>query len=103
MSIIEIKEHEILRPSNSPLEREAIFFYTSLCGTCKLGERMLDIIDSMNNHIPIRKINISYAPNLRDSWRICSVPCLVVLNNGKPEQFEYAMRSVDYLYDILKV
>lgn len=102
MAIIDIQEKEVLNQVTPKSKREAIFFYTSLCGTCKLGERMLEIIDMMDNHIPIRKININYAPILRDSWQITSVPCLVVLENGKPEQFVYAMRSVDYLYTFIK-
>lgn len=103
MAINEIQENECLNKLTFKHEKGAIFFYTGLCGTCKLGERMLEIIDSMNNHIPIHKININYAPTLRDSWQITSVPCLVILQNGKPERFEYAMRSVDFLYEILKV
>jgi thiol-disulfide isomerase/thioredoxin len=103
MAIIEMNEKEYLNPSSNKQEKEAIFFYTGLCGTCMLGERMLEIIDTMNNHIPIRKMNINYTPVLRDLWRITSVPCLVVLHNGKPEQFIYAMRSVDYLYEIVKI
>jgi thiol-disulfide isomerase/thioredoxin len=103
MAIFEIQEKELLNRLTIEHEKEAIFFYTGLCGTCRLGERMLEIIDTMNNHIPIHKVNINYAPKLRDSWRIASVPCLVILQNGKPEQYVYAMRSVDYLYEILKV
>lgn len=103
MAITEIQEKKFLNQSTFEHERQAIYCYTGLCGTCKLGERMLEIIDTMNNHIPIHKLNINYAPILRDSWQIASVPCLVVLQNGNPVQFIYAMRSVDYLYDFLKV
>jgi thioredoxin-like negative regulator of GroEL len=102
MAIIEMKEQEYLNPSINKQGKEAIFFYTELCGTCKLGERMLAIIDTMNNHIPIGKMNINYTPILRDLWRIKSVPCLVVLHDGEPEQFIYAMRSVDYLYEMVR-
>lgn len=103
MAIIEMNEKQYLNPLSIKQEKEAIFFYTGLCGTCKIGERMLEIIDTMNNHIPINKININYAPNLRDLWQIKSVPCLVVIHKGKPEQFIYAMRSVDYLHEIVKL
>lgn len=102
MSIIEINESDYVNfKINGPV-REALYFYTPLCGTCKIGERMLEIINTMNNHIPIRKININYSPMLRDLWQIRSVPCLVVVDAGKPEQFIYAMRSVDYLYEYLQ-
>lgn len=102
MTIINIDEKEILNQATPKYRREAIFFYTTLCGTCKLGERMLEIIEGMDKHIPIRKMNINYCPILRDAWKITSVPCLVILKNGEPDQFVYAMRSVDYLYGLLK-
>ncbi len=102
MAIIDRQEKDFMNGSTIRCEKEALYFYTSLCGTCKLGERMLEIIDSMDKHIPIHKININYAPALRDSWQITSVPCLVVLQHGEPEEFIYAMRSVDYLYGFIK-
>jgi thiol-disulfide isomerase/thioredoxin len=102
MSIIEINEKVYMNLTSNKLGKEALYFYTPLCGTCKIGERMLEIVNTMNNQIPIRKINMNYSPILRDLWQITSVPCLVVLQDGKPEQFIYAMRSVDYLYELLK-
>jgi thiol-disulfide isomerase/thioredoxin len=102
MSIIEINEKDYMSLNSHTQGKEALYFYTPLCGTCKIGKRMLEIINTMNNHIPIRQINLNYSPILRDLWQITSVPCLVVLQDGEPEQFIYAMRSVDYLYEFLK-
>ncbi|SFI78203.1 Thioredoxin [Paenibacillus sp. UNC496MF] len=100
MAIEEQTEREWLAREKAP--REAVFFFTPLCGTCKIGLRMLEIAQAAGADVPIAKININYAPELRDAWRIASVPALVLVRDGEPEQAEYAMRSVDTLYRLLQ-
>ena len=106
MTIPEITESEwISRPvqvKKTPSDdKEALFFFTPFCGTCKLTERMLNIVLETGNIIPLSKMNINYAPFLRDSWKISSVPCLVILQNGAPVQIQYAMSSVVDLHLLL--
>ncbi|NBD24171.1 thioredoxin family protein [Paenibacillus glycinis] len=100
MAIEEQSEREWLSRDKAP--REAVFFFTPLCGTCKIGLRMLEIAQAAGAAVPISKININFAPNLRDEWRIASVPALVLVQDGEPAQTEYAMQSVDTLYRLLK-
>ena len=102
MPLQEITEVDLLRHLPHAKGKEAILFITVLCGTCKLAERMLDIVLATSIQTEIRTLNINYAPKLRDAWKISSVPCLVILQNGEPAQFEYAMHSVDHLYRLLK-
>ncbi|MNV80397.1 Thioredoxin [compost metagenome] len=97
-----LERHGVEEPS-AERKREGLFFFTSMCGTCKLAEKMLEIAVSSGPVIPVSKININYSPVLRDRWEITSVPCLVVLENGKPVQIEYAMRSVVDMYTWLKL
>jgi thioredoxin-like negative regulator of GroEL len=80
----------------------ALFIYTPLCGTCKLTERMLNIIVETAPALRIYKANINRMPALAQAWRISSVPCLAVIHQGKIARQIYAMKSVDYLYDLLK-
>ncbi|MCL6458602.1 MAG: thioredoxin family protein [Gorillibacterium sp.] len=98
----EIEEADWLRLQRIGSGKEAILFTTPFCGTCKVAERMLEVVVATQIPLTIYKININYAVKLREAWRISSVPCLVLLKHGEPIRFEYAMRSVDYLYGILK-
>jgi len=82
--------------------RAALLVFTPFCGTCKVAERMLEVVQATDRSIQLYKININYAPELRDEWRISSVPCLAVLEGGVPVQFEYTMRSADHLYSLLR-
>ncbi|AZK48831.1 thioredoxin family protein [Paenibacillus lentus] len=104
MTIREAVENEFVSASMARLGREALYLYTPLCGTCKLGETMLDIaIQSGNTLMPVSKLNINFAPRLRNEWQIMSVPCLVLLEHGKPVAKEYALRSVVDLHQWLQI
>ncbi|MCM3701755.1 thioredoxin family protein [Paenibacillus macerans] len=103
MEIRETTEQEWLDRAEQTSGKEALFFFTALCGTCKLAEKMLDIALAAGPSIPVSKLNINYSPRLRDQWEISSVPCLIVLQDGQPMQKEYAMRSVVDLREWLKV
>lgn len=98
----ELAEKELLQLNGADIARAAILFTTPMCGTCKVAERMLEIAEAAGIDYPLFKTNINFTPRLREEWRIGSVPCLIVLRNGKLVRQEYAMRSVDHLYRMLK-
>ncbi len=102
MAIAELSEQALLCRLEEKAPAEAVFVYTAFCGTCQLAERMLLIVQEAGSSVPLYKLNINYAPVLRDRWAIQSVPCLVLLRDGEPVGFEYAMKAVDYLYNRLK-
>ncbi|OCT14292.1 hypothetical protein A8709_26045 [Paenibacillus pectinilyticus] len=80
----------------------AVFMYTPLCGTCKVTERMLDIILTMKPNLPLVKSNINFLPQISQEWQIASVPCIVIIEPGKEKEFMYRMQSVDEIYRRLK-
>lgn len=102
MSINELDEAAIQNILHANSGKTAVFLFTPLCGTCKIGERMLEIAQLTGISVPLYKLNINYAPRLREQWQITSVPCLIILENGIPIQKEYAMKSVDHIYLMLK-
>lgn len=74
-----------------------IYFYTPLCGTCKVGMRMLEVVAAMHPDVPVGLCNINYAPKLANGWRIESVPCLVRLEYGNPSALLYRLGTVQEL------
>ncbi|WP_138754396.1 thioredoxin family protein [Paenibacillus sinopodophylli] len=102
MGIREITEASLLDLLQSDSRKTAVYFFTPLCGTCAIGERMLEIAEITGISVPLYKLNINYAPHLRDKWKISSVPCLALLQDGEPLRLEYAMHAVDHLYLMLK-
>lgn len=80
----------------------AIYFYTPLCGTCKIGMRMLDIVLQTDPNITVVQININFVPDLAVEWKIESVPCLAVFKSGALKAKWYDMQSVQELFKRLK-
>lgn len=103
MPLTEIDERQLIKLASADIARIAVLFTTPLCGTCKVAERMLEVAEAAGANYPLYKTNINFTPRLRDEWQIASVPCLVMIRNGQLTRKEYAMRSVDYLYELLKI
>lgn len=102
MPVEEITEQQLRLRLETMQAAEAVLFYTPLCGTCKLAERMLEVVQATSAALPLFKLNINFAPSLRRDWQIASVPCLVVLRQQGMYSKSYALHSVDYIYDLLK-
>ncbi|MDN4525567.1 thioredoxin family protein [Fictibacillus fluitans] len=88
-------------------EPAALYIQTPLCGTCKMGRRMLEITLEAVNQPGIKQpkvgaINLNAMPELAENYNITSVPCLLFLNRGIAVRKIYAMQSVDFLYQNLK-
>lgn len=102
MAIQAIEEEEWLRLSRIGEGWDAILFTTPFSGTCKVAERMLEIADAAGVSATLYRMNLNFAPVLRERWRIASVPCLALVHRGKLVRKEYAMRSVDHLHRMLR-
>lgn len=79
-----------------------IYLHTPLCGTCQTASKMLTVIEELLPNLPFAKANLNFVPELANSLSIESVPCLLVIKNGRIEEKIYAFHSVPYLYDKLK-
>ncbi|MHA7966057.1 thioredoxin family protein [Paenibacillus sp. CAU 1782] len=102
MPLSEWNEKQVIELSRQHIGAAAILFTTPLCGTCKVAERMLEVVEAAGIRHPVVKMNINFAPNLAFEWKIQSVPCLVLVKNGTLLWKEYAMQSAGYLYERLK-
>jgi thioredoxin-like negative regulator of GroEL len=82
-----------------------IYFETPLCGTCKMGKRMLEIavqsLETDKREFFIYECNINEFPALARTYGITSVPCLTVLRRGVSVKQVYAMHSAAHLYELL--
>lgn len=80
----------------------AVFLYTPLCGTCKVGSRMLDVVGTMRPDFAVLQANVNAMPKLIQEWRVESVPCLIHLDGGAVVRKLYAFESVENVYRFLQ-
>ncbi|GAA4707082.1 thioredoxin family protein [Brevibacillus fulvus] len=94
---------EEIRHKQARQETFALLLFTPFCGTCKLAERMLQIIMELSaGQLAICRANINTMPDVAQSWQVQSVPCLLVFSQGREVKRFYALQSVDYLYQQLR-
>lgn len=56
----------------------AVFVHTPLCGTCKAARRMLEVVEAMMPQLNMASANLNLMPDMAQTFRIESVPCLLV-------------------------
>ncbi|KIX90299.1 thioredoxin [Staphylococcus microti] len=82
-------------------ETHLIFGYTTMCGTCKVSERMLDIVNDIVQ-LPITKVDLNYYPTFSQEQEIQSVPVLLIMKRDQEYERLYAFRSVPFLLEKIK-
>ncbi|MBM7661467.1 thioredoxin-like negative regulator of GroEL [Bacillus mesophilus] len=98
-----VEEWQEIRTGDIMKHKElALFLFTPICGTCKLAEKMLTVIQELLPDFPIKKVNLNYTPELASEWEIQSVPCLLLFKHGVLIKKIFAFQSVDYLYKEIK-
>lgn len=85
-------------------EFDLLFFYTPLCGTCKLGERMLEIVEETlrNPQLTVYSCRVAEWETLVQEWKVESVPALLLFKNGHLEKKIYAFESVPFLFETIQ-
>lgn len=84
-------------------ENEILFFHTPFCGTCQIGERMLEVIEASNLQpsVTYYSCRVSEWQPLVHEWQIESVPALVFLKNGIVKDIQYAFVSIPHLCQLI--
>lgn len=76
-----------------------IYFYTPMCGTCQVTKKILNVVEVLLPHLKIGMYNLNYGRELAEVYQIESVPCLLLVKEGKVQKQIYAFQSVEYIYE----
>lgn len=83
-------------------ETTILYIFTAMCGTCQVASKMLNIVNEILPNLPITSTNINELVEEAQDWKVESVPCLIIFENGEIKQKVYAFKSVPYLHELLK-
>lgn len=86
-------EEEVLKSSLPVL----IDFNADWCGPCRMIRPTLDDIASNNDNIKIVSINIDDEDELADKYEVSSIPCLVLIKDGKEVNRNVGLIAKDQL------
>jgi thioredoxin-like negative regulator of GroEL len=102
--VIELGNAQLASWLKQSADTRFVFVYTPMCGTCRLAEKMLQIVEAALPDCPLARVHIMELKRDMERWRIESVPCLLAIRNGVVIRKLYAFRSVDYVYqEILRL
>jgi thioredoxin-like negative regulator of GroEL len=96
-------EHVIEQSVHKPF---FLYLETPLCGTCKVGKRMMEVAletvrAQRGNDLQTGVCNINEIPELADQYGVTSVPCLMVLSRGMAVKKIYALQSAGNIYQTM--
>lgn len=86
-------EEEVLKSSLPVL----IDFNADWCGPCRMIRPTLDDIASSNDKIKIVSVNIDDEDELADKYEVSSIPCLVLIKDGKEVNRNVGLIAKDQL------
>ncbi len=98
----ELTETELPSTLQAGRGMQVFFFYTPLCGTCKLAQKMCTVAMEALPGTTVYSCNVRRFPNQVQAWKIESVPCLVIAQGSEALHKVYAFESVDKVYHLLK-
>lgn len=83
MKVIDVNksnfDEEVLKSTTKVL----VDFNADWCGPCKMLRPVLDEIAESNDNIKIVSINVDFNEKLAREYNVFSIPCLVLIENGK--------------------
>lgn len=62
---------------------EILDFYADWCGPCQMMKPVVEEFKEEHPEVKVRAINIDEEEELAAEYRVSSIPCLVVLKDGK--------------------
>ncbi|MGZ9584173.1 thioredoxin family protein [Paenibacillus marinisediminis] len=111
MNIRDIKLPELLSmidaadQAGDDVRPDAVYVYSPICGTCKLGEEMLRMVQHALPQLQLYRLDLNMSPETAAHYKIHSIPCLMVWpHHSKHEsmpELHYALHSVTHLFTLL--
>jgi thioredoxin 1 len=77
-------------------------FWASWCGPCKMVSPLVDEIANENPDIKVGKINVDEEGELAQTYKVMSIPTLMVIKDGKVYNSTVGVQSKQTILGLLK-
>lgn len=93
MSIIKVDSNNFNEEVLNTDTRVLIDFNADWCGPCRMIAPILEEISNKNDKIKIVSINVDDNEDLAREYNVFSIPCLVLIENGKEINRSIGLKS----------
>lgn len=101
MSVITVNKNNFNSVKNSD-KTVLLDFYADWCGPCRMVSPVVDEIAEENPQYLVGKINVDNERELAQSFRVLSIPTLVVIKNGNIVHQSAGAKSKEEILALLK-
>lgn len=91
------QEFELVRKENIAL----VDFYATWCNPCKALRPVLEEIDN-KNLLHIYSLDVDNANNICEEFEISSIPCLILLKDGKEVSRSIGFKPINLIEEWIK-
>lgn len=78
-----------------------LYIHTPFCGTCHIARSFLETIEKTHKRTIFYELNASLFPNFMQKYKIESVPCLFIKQDGEVREKIYTFHSIPNMYHYL--
>ena len=102
MSVITISESNFKEKVTDSKQTVVLDFYADWCGPCKMFAPVLHKLKEENPGVTFGKINVDEEPVLAQSFRIQSIPTVVIIKDGTIKEVLVGLRNKDEIEALIK-
>ncbi len=82
---------------------ELIDFYADWCGPCQMLKPILEEFEKNHPEIKVSRVNIDENETLAEEFSVSTIPCLVVIKDGKEVAREVGVMPMKKIEKLVKV
>ena len=102
MSVITINESNFKESVINSKQTVVLDFYADWCGPCKMFAPVLHKLAEENPGVTFGKINVDEEPALAQSFKIQSIPTVVIIKDGTIKEVLVGLRKKDEIEALIK-
>ena len=103
MDILNITKHNYQKEIHEAKETVLLDFWAPWCGPCRMVSPIVDeVAREATDRVKIGKVNVDEQPELAESFRVMSIPTLIVMQDGEIVEQKVGVQNKEAILKMLE-